>query len=495
MTNPHQEFIEEIAKYVQEYAYVYGIMVHSPIIAQAILESGWGESKLASVYHNYFGLKCGTKWTGKSVNLTTSEEYEVGTYTTIKDNFRVYDNMEEGVKGYFEFIQLARYQNLRGITDPQAYLETIKADGYATSSTYVENNMKLVKQYNLTQYDSTATEGKEVETVAYKRQAVVDLITSWIGKKESDGSYKTIIDIYNSKEPFPRSVKMEYGWAWCAATWSALAKKLGYEAIMPIEISCYYLIEAAKKMGVWVEADSYVPSPGDAVLYDWQDSGSGDNTGNPDHVGTVTFVSKESGYFVVVEGNYSDSVKKRTVSINGKYIRGFITPKYTDNTTASTESTQQSGKDITTIAREVIAGQWGNGSARTAALKAKGYDAAAVQAKVNEILNGSAATSSGSASASTSTTTSGTVKKVTTSCYASKKDSSLAGTYVTTTDLYCRNDAGTNKKALCLIPKGTSVKNYGYYSVASGTKWLLIQFTMDGVQYTGFSSSKYLSKK
>lgn len=46
--------------------------------------------------------------------------------------------MEEGVKGYFEFIQLARYQNLRGITDPQKYLETIKADGYATSSTYVE---------------------------------------------------------------------------------------------------------------------------------------------------------------------------------------------------------------------------------------------------------------------------------------------------------------------------------------------------------------------
>ena len=151
MTN--QEFIKAIAGYVQKYAYVYGIEVLSPIIAQAILESGWGKSKLAATYHNYFGLKCGTKWTGKSVNLTTQEEYEAGTLTTIKDNFRVYDSMEDGVKGYFEFIQLPRYQNLRGITDPQKYLETIKADGYATSSVYVESNMKLVEQYNLTQYD------------------------------------------------------------------------------------------------------------------------------------------------------------------------------------------------------------------------------------------------------------------------------------------------------------------------------------------------------
>ncbi|MDD3571248.1 MAG: glucosaminidase domain-containing protein, partial [Lachnospiraceae bacterium] len=125
-----QQFIEAIAGLVKKYAYVYGITVHSPIIAQAILESGWGESKLAATYHNYFGLKCGTKWKGKSVNLSTQEEYTAGTLTTITDNFRVYDSMEEGVKGYFEFIQLTRYQNLRGITSPKKYLETIKADGY-----------------------------------------------------------------------------------------------------------------------------------------------------------------------------------------------------------------------------------------------------------------------------------------------------------------------------------------------------------------------------
>ena len=61
--------------------------------------------------------------------------------------------VEDGVKGYFDFIQLPRYHNLRGIKDPEQYLETIKADGYATSSAYVESNMKLIRQYDLTRFD------------------------------------------------------------------------------------------------------------------------------------------------------------------------------------------------------------------------------------------------------------------------------------------------------------------------------------------------------
>lgn len=80
-----------------------------------------GESRLASQYHNYFGLKCGTRWTGRSVNMRTQEEYREGTLTSIRDNFWVFDSMEEGVKGYFEFIQLERYRNLQGIRNPQEY--------------------------------------------------------------------------------------------------------------------------------------------------------------------------------------------------------------------------------------------------------------------------------------------------------------------------------------------------------------------------------------
>lgn len=151
----HKEFIEVIAKYVIKYAYVYGIEVHSPIIAQAILESGWGGSTLASKYNNFFGLKCGGSWKGKSVNMTTKEEYTVGTLTDIRANFRVFDSIEDGVKGYFEFINYSRYSNLKGVTNPEEYCRLIKADGYATSSTYVANLMRVIRDNNLTRFDGT----------------------------------------------------------------------------------------------------------------------------------------------------------------------------------------------------------------------------------------------------------------------------------------------------------------------------------------------------
>ena len=149
----HKEFIEVIAKYVIKYANDYGIKVHSPIIAQAILESGWGGSTLASKYNNFFGLKCGGAWKGKSVNMATKEEYTVGTLTDIRANFRVYDSIEDGVKGYFEFINYSRYSNLKGVTNPEEYCRRIKADGYATSSKYVDSLLRVIRENNLTRFD------------------------------------------------------------------------------------------------------------------------------------------------------------------------------------------------------------------------------------------------------------------------------------------------------------------------------------------------------
>ena len=371
-----QEFIEAIAKYVKKYAYVYGIMVHSPIIAQAILESGWGESKLASKYHNYFGLKCGTKWTGGSVNLTTSEEYTPGVHTTIKDNFRTYSSMEEGVKGSFEFIQLERYHNLRGITDPKKYLETIRADGYATSFSYVENTMKLVTQYNLTKYD------KEEVTVGRNANNLVTQARAWIGCKESDGSHRKIIDVYNAHTPLARVYRVTYTDAWCATFVSALAIKCGLTDIIPTECGCGQMVTLFQKLGEWIENDAYLPSPGDVIFYDWQDSGSGDNTGWPDHVGIVEEVSGKT--ITIIEGNKSDSVSRRTLQVNGKYIRGYGVPKYSSSSDASAPITP--AKTIDELAQEVLDGKWGNGTDRKERLTAAGYDYSAVQAKVNALV-------------------------------------------------------------------------------------------------------------
>ena len=146
-------FIQKVAEKVSKYAYLYGIVVHSPIIAQAILESGWGKSGLASKYHNYFGLKCGSSWKGKSVNMTTKEEYKVGTLTNIRDNFRVFEDFDDGIRGYFEFINTSRYANLKGVKNPEEYVRRLKADGYATSSKYVDNIMRVIRDNKLTRFD------------------------------------------------------------------------------------------------------------------------------------------------------------------------------------------------------------------------------------------------------------------------------------------------------------------------------------------------------
>lgn len=146
-------FINQIAPLIQAEAKKRGYHVASPIIAQACIESAFGTSLLASKYHNYHGLKCGSSWRGKSVNLKTKEEAN-GTLYAIRDNFRVYDDMLSGVSGYFNFIDTARYANLKDAPTPMIYLQLIKADGYATSSTYVQTCMKCVTKYNLEQFDT-----------------------------------------------------------------------------------------------------------------------------------------------------------------------------------------------------------------------------------------------------------------------------------------------------------------------------------------------------
>ena len=191
MTN--NEFIEQIAKCVKKYAYVYGIEVHSPIIAQAILESGWGKSGLASKYHNYFGLKCGSFWRGKSVNMATKEEYKVGTLTNIRDNFRVYDSMEAGVKGYFDFINTSRYANLKGVKSPEEYVRRLKADGYATSSKYVDNVMRVIRDNKLTRFDDKVGKNMKKEELTGKVLSGKEIIDI-LAKRVINGDYGTGAD-------------------------------------------------------------------------------------------------------------------------------------------------------------------------------------------------------------------------------------------------------------------------------------------------------------
>ena len=200
-----ETFIQKVAEKVRKYAPLYGICVHSPIIAQAIIESGWGKSGLASKYHNYFGLKCGTSWKGKSVNMTTKEEYKVGTMTNIRDNFRVFDDFDDGIRGYFEFINYSRYANLKGVTSPEEYCRRIKADGYATSSKYVDNIMRVIRDNKLTRFDGNGDgdmkkeeltgkvlSGKEIIDILARRVIAGDYGTGTDRKKKLGELYSIV---------------------------------------------------------------------------------------------------------------------------------------------------------------------------------------------------------------------------------------------------------------------------------------------------------------
>lgn len=252
---------------------------------------------------------------------------------------------------------------------------------------------------------------------------IINTAKEWLGFNEEDGTHKIIIDMYNSHKPLARGYKVKYTDAWCATFVSAVSIKCGATDILPTECGCQKMIELHKKLGSWHENEDYTPNPGDILFYDWDDSGKGDCTGWSDHVGIVEKVV--NGKITIIEGNKSNSVKRVTRSVNGKYIRGYATPKY---------DVEEQKEEKETIEHKVAT---------------KG---------------------------------------------AKTKDSKIQGNYITTGKLYLRNGPGITYKPMCVIPKNTIVRNYGYYTLNGSRKWLYITFTLKGIKYTGFSSEKYLKK-
>lgn len=160
-----ETFIEQIASYVCKYAPLYNIKACSAVIGQACLESGYGTSSKAK-YHNYFGLKYRTNRcpTASGVFKDGGSEQKLdGTYVPIMDDWFAFPNMEAGVQGYFDFINISNYSNVKGVSDPWEYLTLLKQDHYATSLNYVDKVMKVVYDNNLKRFDSSNTGGSKMK--------------------------------------------------------------------------------------------------------------------------------------------------------------------------------------------------------------------------------------------------------------------------------------------------------------------------------------------
>lgn len=154
-----QRFIESVAPGAINGWNKYGVLP-SVTVAQAIIESGWGRSGLATQAHNLFGIK--GSYNGNSVTMPTREVYG-GRSVYINDAFRAYANNSQSVEDHGSFLYVnSRYHNLLGDTNYASVARKLQADGYATDPNYANALIRMVQTYGLNQLDSVAISGKTV---------------------------------------------------------------------------------------------------------------------------------------------------------------------------------------------------------------------------------------------------------------------------------------------------------------------------------------------
>lgn len=151
----HQQFIERLVPHAQELQDGYGVLP-SIILGQAILESNWGKSTLASKYNNLFGIKAyGDQ---KKVSLET-KEFVNEEWITIQGDFKVYDSWEQSMDDHTQlFVQgvdwnPALYEKVITATNYQEATQALQDAGYATDPGYAQKIIQVIETYHLNQYD------------------------------------------------------------------------------------------------------------------------------------------------------------------------------------------------------------------------------------------------------------------------------------------------------------------------------------------------------
>lgn len=151
-----QAFIDRLAPYAQELQQTYQVLP-SITLAQAILESNWGQSTLAKDYHNLFGIKATDP---NASQLMTTKEYVNGKWITIRARFAVYSSDEGSMKAHaLLFVNGTRwnprqYQDVLAAKDYAQAAAALHKDGYATDPDYAAKLINVIKTWHLDQYDT-----------------------------------------------------------------------------------------------------------------------------------------------------------------------------------------------------------------------------------------------------------------------------------------------------------------------------------------------------
>lgn len=117
-------------------------LYNSVIIAQSVLETGWGQSKIMMTANALFGIKAGSGWKGKVYSSYTNEVYD-GVTATEYATFRAYDNIEDSIEDYYKLIK-NNYKKALNCNSQKESIQAIKNGGYATDPEYVDKIMSII---------------------------------------------------------------------------------------------------------------------------------------------------------------------------------------------------------------------------------------------------------------------------------------------------------------------------------------------------------------
>ena len=202
-------------------------------------------------------------------------------------------------------------------------------------------------------------------------QTILRHAKSYLGVVQGDVRHKEIIDAYNKVNPIPVGYPMKYADDWCAAFVTVVGDLSGASALIGRECGVQRFVQIFKKKGIWLGVVR--PQPGDIIVFDWKKDGW------TDHIGIVEIINGNT--ITTIEGNTQKRVARRTYLYNDWRIAGYARPKYPSGKTNPQKQVNQDD-----IAREVIAGKWGNGEIRKASLVQAGLDPAVIQHSVNRLL-------------------------------------------------------------------------------------------------------------
>lgn len=194
---------------------------------------------------------------------------------------------------------------------------------------------------------------------------VIAKASSYIGIRTGDARHQRLVAAYNRILPRPVGYQLQLADSWCDAFITHVFDVCGLSALIGRECGVQRHVAIFKQKGIWL--GKVKPKMGDIIVFDW----NGDKF--CDHIGLVR--GCVDGYVQTIEGNAAGAVRERRYLLGYHYIVGYARPKYQ--------------LDNDSLAQEVIAGQWGVGPCRMQRLQAAGYDAKAIQARVNELLGAS----------------------------------------------------------------------------------------------------------